>query len=253
MNLRLLLLILLIPLAARAESYETAVAAYEEGAYMEAVEAGKRLATADGLALAARSLLAYGGYHRDADHRRQVLNDAIAAAEAALKLAPDHVEANLQWAIALGYRARLDVSMGDARRARQRIEMALAHDPENPWANAALAGWHGEVRDTLGGFIAGAVMGASKKKCFRAFDRALALDPENPAIRFWYAHILLRFDRRDRTGRAQELLQAGIALAPRTTFEASLQALSAHVLAALQTKDKKTLKQALADTMPFST
>lgn len=252
MRLRLVIFALLIPVSAQAESYETAVAAYERGTYMEAVEAGKRLATADGLALAARSLLAYGGYHPDDAHRRQVLNDAIQAAEAALDRAPDHVEANLQWAIALGYRARLDVSMGDARRARQRIERALALEPDNPWANAALAGWHGEVRDTLGGFIAGAVMGASKKKCFRAFDRALALDPDNPAIHFWYAHIRLRFERRDRAGTARQLLEDGIALAPRTAFEASLQELSGQVLSALETGEKKTLKQALAATMPFA-
>ena len=102
-----------------------------------------------------------------------LINDALAAADAALALDPAHGEGRLQKAIALSLLTR-SMSLGEANRsgygpqARALAEAVLADDPSNHYALGFLAVWHVEVY-RRGGTIGAAVMGASLKTARRDY------------------------------------------------------------------------------------
>jgi tetratricopeptide (TPR) repeat protein len=225
--------------------------AFREGRFAEAQKLGEAAGDANGLALAARATLAIAAYQtRDRAQAERLIDEALADAKAARAQNPKHVEALLQQAIGVAYRAKLRQSPSQAREARKLMENALKLAPDNAFAWASLAGWHGEAVADLGGFVAGTVLGARKAEALRLYEEALRRDTASPTFPTFFAVTLLRLDR-DQTARARSLLQSALEKPARDGFEALMRQHAAQVLSALQSGDSKKTLALVKRLQPF--
>lgn len=103
------------------------------------------------------------------------ITQAIRGADAVLARDPGNHEAKLQRAIAIGYRGKLNRSRSDVAAARKGFEAAVAANPRDPEAHAALGGWHVSAVEELGSLIARTGLGARKAAGIASLDRAIAL------------------------------------------------------------------------------
>lgn len=251
LSLPFILLIVALTAPARAAGgLDAAERLYTQGDYNAAIAAGRGLATADGFGLAARAGLVMAGYLTSGEEQVRYLDAALDDAGQALARVPGHVEGHLQMAIALGYRARLTRSVEDVRQARVHVTAALDAAPDDPWANAALGGWHGEVVIEAGGFIGGLLFGASRRRAARAFQAALDRDPDNVALHVGYAGTLLRFGRSRYRDDAIALLTRARTLTPRTAFDRMMLDHAGRLLVAAQ-GNGEDMRVALAAITPF--
>ena len=206
---------------------------YAEGHYQDAMRAGEDSHTAEGLAIAARAALADAMTKPESclsclkraeeDARRSIALDG--------RLADGHV-----WlATSLGYEARLEgvVHAGwnnSPAQAKAQLDAALAADPSNPYALAALGGWNTEVVRVGGGFLAAKIYDASLEKGMALFDRAGRAAPHNVAIRYQIALSLAGFDQARYRARIEDELSAAIEGPPQTAYEKFVAARAQELL-----------------------
>jgi hypothetical protein len=226
---------------------------FRDGRFAEAAEVGVEEGTAASLLLAARALLADAAY-RTADKARALAlcERAGRIADAALARDPRSAAALLQKGIALGYAAKLQRSPGLAKQARKLVDAARAADPDDALAWAALGGWHGESVATLGGFVAGTVLGARRSEAVRAFETALAKDKGGSVVPAFYAFTLLALGADD-APRARRLLAAAVQATPRDGFETLLRRQAAQVLPLLERGDVAGARTMAKRLQPFGT
>lgn len=226
---------------------------FADGKYTAAIATGTRESTAKGLLYAGRARLQVASYSvADKAQAMTMIKAALADFDAALAKAPNDVDIQLNRAIAQGYIAKLDRSPSGAKAMRKALDAILARHPDNALAWAALGGWNGGAIATLGSFIAGTVIGASKKGMVQGFDKAMAFDPQNPAHPVYYALTLLDID----TGNAAQskaLLTRASPLPARDSFEGLLQEGGAKVLVLLNAGDIKGAQALARRSMPFGT
>lgn len=213
--------------AADAAPAEPAYAAYAAGDYAKAVELANRTGGAEDLALAARAVNAVSYFDGGRKSARRTADEAYEIAERAIRLDPKLPEAHLQAAIALALKgARMSpvraFFSGLAGKARQKIDVALSLDRENPWALSTSAAWRIEVARRGGGSL----YGADPKQGYDEFMKARALAPDNPTIAYECALRLLADGRAEWRADGLAALDAAIAASPSTKFEADVQALA---------------------------
>ena len=214
-----------------------AEAALAAGRFAEAALAGRTSPTAQGRIAGGRATSTLAAFNTaDKARARQMLLLAESDFAGALKLAPGNQEAILQQAITIGYRAKLEKAPGLAKQARAGIQAAIDKNPRDPLALAALGGWHGESVATLGSFIAGTALGAKKGEAIRYFERAMALNPQGPAVPTFYAFTLLALDA-DNAPKAKTLLARADKATAENGFDALLQHNARDVLALLAKGD----------------
>jgi hypothetical protein len=220
--------------AAEAAPAEPAYAAYAAGDYAKAVDLASRAGRAEDLALAARAINAVAYFDDGRKSARKSADEAFDIAEKAAALDPRLPEAHLQAAIALALKgARMSpvraFISGLAGKARERIDVALALDPESPWALSTSAAWRIEVARRGGGSL----YGADPKKGYEEFMKARALAPDNLTIAYECALRLIADGRAEWRGDGLAALDAALAAAPSTKFEADVQALARDFKAAI--------------------
>lgn len=228
---------------------------FDSGAYGEVVRQVEAAAEQDpgarALAIGARAQLMIARYYTPVEEQMQAIERGLALARRALAADPDSVEGHLQTAVALGLRARRTESMADVREGRRHIRAALEREPGNPWALAALGGWHGEVVTRAGGFFAGLFFGASRTEALEYFRRALDLDPRNIPLQSGFGRMLLRLDRNDYESLAREHLKTALSIEPGNHFARLNQRLSRLILDALEARDDAELERLLKSRRPL--
>ncbi len=213
------------PGAASAAAADAAYSAYAAGDYEKSVDLARRAGSAEDYALAARAMNAVAYFEDGRRSARRTAGDAFELAEKAIELNPALSEAHLQAAISLALKgARMSpvraFLSGLASKARDRIDAALALDPENPWALSTSAAWRIEVARRGGG----ALYGADPVAGHDEFMRARALAPDNIAISYECALRILADGRAEWRHDGLSSLEAAIAATPATKFEADVQA-----------------------------
>lgn len=235
----------LAALAAATPALADAAAAFRDGKWPAAITQGRAEATPASLVAAGRAQLAIAAYEtRDKAQALALVERAEKDFDAALAKNPRDIAAQMQKAVAIGYRAKLTKSPGLGKDARQRFEAVRAAHPENGLAWSAVGGWHGGAIATLGNFMASTVLGAKSAEIDRNFGQALKLEPNNPGFRTIYAMTLLDIDRNN-AAKAATILN-GVGTMPTSDgFDALLRAQGAQLAAALKAGDTKAA-QALA-------
>ncbi|WP_323762062.1 hypothetical protein [Maricaulis sp.] len=226
--IRAILFLCLLGTAPALADRDAAIAAYEQGAWELAAYEAQRLGTADGYALAAGALLARLMVEDVGDDRQALAERAVDLAEYALRLDEDNLEARLRLAGALGFRGRY-MSGWRAyltrlpQRGRRLLEEVVARQPDNAWALGMLGAWHLEVA-RRGGSRGLSALDASIETGMGFYSQAIALDPHNPAPRYFLALALAALDEPAYEGRIQELVDTARALPSRDAFEAAILA-----------------------------
>ena len=200
-----------------------AVDEFRAGNWAAAVRDGRAENSVESLVLAGRAQLSIAGYQTDSKDRALAL---VAAAEkdfdTALARAPGSVDAQLQKAIAIAYRAQLTRGIALAKETRRRFETIRAAHPDNSLVWGALGGWHGGAVATVGSFLAGTALGAKKTEMERCYAQALKLAPGLPSTRVFFAITLLDLDASN-ANRAAGLLKGLDNLPAQDGFEAMVK------------------------------
>lgn len=202
--------------------------AYGEGRWQAAAEAAQGEGDADGYAYAARALLAQLMVEPDHPDRAALVERAAGLAERALELDAANVEARIRLATALGYRGR---QMSNWRayfnrlpqRGKDLLDEAVAAEPDNAWARGLLGAWHLEIA-RRGGTRGLHMFGASIESGIAHYRAAIALDPGNPAPRYFMAIGLAALDDPAFLPLAREQVGIVLALPARDAFDAGIQA-----------------------------
>jgi tetratricopeptide (TPR) repeat protein len=248
MKIALPSLLLLFAMPANA----AAIDEFRAGNWAAAVRDGRAENNVGSLILAGRAQLSIAGYQTAA--KDQAL-DLVAAAErdfdAALARAPGNVEAQLQKAVAIAYRAQLMRSLGLAKEVRRRFEAITTAHPDNSLAWGALGGWHGGAVATVGSFLAGTALGAKKSEMERCYAQALRLAPGLPSTRVLFAITLLDLDAGN-AARAAGLLKGIEGLPAGDGFEAMLKRQGVELAAALARGDAKAAQATARRLKAFS-
>ena len=222
---------------AGAQSIEQARCAQAEGRFLEAAGLAQVADTSEGYALAANAVAIYGHYLAADDEKMGLFERAEELARRAIQRDPGNPEAHLQLAHALGRRAQLSGALkalneGYATKVREIVEEALRLDPDRATAHLILGAWHAEAVSS-GGFLAGMLYGANGKDAVAHFERALELAPQDMSVLFDYALGLLNLDADDRHGKARDLLQRMIDMAPQDAYQQIIQRVAVERMAAL--------------------
>ncbi|WP_303809908.1 hypothetical protein [Sandarakinorhabdus limnophila] len=200
-----------------------AVDEFRAGNWAAAVRDGRAENSVESLVLAGRAQLSIAGYQTDSKDRALAL---VAAAEkdfdTALARAPGSVDAQLQKAIAIAYRAQLTRGIALAKETRRRFETIRTAHPGNSLVWGALGGWHGGAVATVGSFLAGTALGAKKTEMERCYAQALKLAPGLPSTRVFFAITLLDLDASN-ANRAAGLLKGLDNLQAQDGFEAMVK------------------------------
>lgn len=228
-----------LALALAAPAHAGAEDSFREGRWTEATREGRAEATVESLIYAGRAGLWLAGYETRDKNRAEAL---IAAAEkdfdAALVKAPGNMDALLQKAAAIGYRAKLAKSPGLAKDCRDRFTAIRDKQPGNPLAWSAVASWHGGAVASLGGFMASAVLGAKASEFEAGYARVFRLAPRNPAYRTLYAIGLLDLTPKN-AAKAATALKGIETLPAEDAFERALRNQGVQLAAALAAGDAK--------------
>ncbi len=239
--------LLLVPTAA----FASATSLFHDGRFAEAAGVGRAEGTTASLVIAGRATLIVASFDTtDRDRAKTLVDQADHDFDAALALAPDNLEAQLQKATAVGYRAKLSKSPGLGKETRARMEAVLARDPSNGLAWASLGGWHAGAVATIGKFLAGTVLGANIKVAITDFDTAIAKDPKNPVHPAFYGLTLLDLGP-DNAPRALQVLQMAARDPARDAYEGLLKKAVAQVIPLLTSGDVKGAQAMARKLLPF--
>jgi len=226
---------LMLLLAAPASA--AAVDEFRAGNWAATVRDGRAENSVESLVLAGRAQLSIAGYQTTDKDRALAL---VAAAEkdfdAALARAPTNVDAQLQKAVAIAYRAQLTRGIALAKDTRRRFEAIRTAHPDNSLVWGALGGWHGGAVATVGSFLAGTALGAKKSEMERCYAQALKLAPGLPSTRVFFAITLLDLDAGN-SARAAGLLKGLENLPAQDGFEAMLKRQGLELAAVLAKGD----------------
>ena len=137
-------------------------------------------------------------------------------------------ESYVYLAAALGHEARI-VGMIGARLAnypeqtKDALDTAYRIRPNFGWTLAALGGWNIEVTRSGGRWLADAIYDASFGKGVGYFQRAIAADPGNLAIRFQFALALASYDLDAERGTVARELAAAANGTPASAYDAAIK------------------------------
>ncbi|HEY8949699.1 MAG TPA: hypothetical protein VIM56_12500 [Rhizomicrobium sp.] len=170
---------------------------YEQGKYDDAIAAGIAQRNSAGYAIAARAELA-AEVMRDT-RCLECIERAEDDARKAIAADPSNPDGHVFLAVALGRKGRLVsaltvISQGYATQAKAELDAALAADPGNAFAWAALGGWNIEIVHKGGPRLAKMIYGATREQGAAAFDKAFALAPGNVGLRYQYALTLSSYN-----------------------------------------------------------
>ena len=230
---------LLLGLALSGPALADANTSFQGGKWSAAIAQGRAEATAASLILSGRAQLVVAAYQTtDKTQALALVQRAETDFDAALAKAPGNVDALLQKAVTIGYRAQLTKAPGLAKDAKARFEAVRAAHPDNAVAWSAIGGWNGGAIATLGSFMAGVALGAKSSEVDVNFAQALKLAPKTPSIRSIYAMVLLSIDKKN-SAKAGAVLDGMGTLPARDGFEALLQAQGVQLAASIKTGDAK--------------
>lgn len=254
-RLRVMALMLCMGLIAPAQSYAAAIAdaqsEFTQGHFLDAASLARAVQTASGDALASRSTLVYAELLAPNTQRAALITQAEADARRAIARDGDNPEGHLYLAIALGFRARLEGRMaahfmGLGKEANLHILLAQKLAPNDAWGHAVMGGWNLEIC-LRGGLLGRSIYHASTSRGVAEYERALELDPKNPAIIFQYAAQLLALNGASSEAKVAALLHRLDGVTPEDALGRLGIARTQKLALLLQQQNRAALARYIAD------
>jgi tetratricopeptide (TPR) repeat protein len=237
LNFCAMLFALLLASSARAGS--AALTLYRQGEYERAIAAASAENSADGFALAARAAMAEAMMRSPC---LECLKRAEDFARKSISTNPDLADGHVYLATSLGYQARIIGAVrarlgGYPEEAKHNLDKALASDPKNAWALAALGGWNIEIERGGGVYLARWLYGASLTAGQKYFEAAFKSAPDNLVLRYQYALSLAGLDIDEWASLVSEELTRAVSATPQTAYEKFAQGRARELLTALNKND----------------
>ena len=179
-----------------------------------------------------------------------LVSQAIVASDKILAARPGDREATLQRGIAIGYRAKLTRSRGDARTSLGIFERLAAQNPRDAEAQMVIAGWHLDAIDQLGGTIARTMLGAKSKAGEAALARAVTLGGDRAFYPGLAAMMQIRKDPKD-VALARRWAEAAMAAKTPTALDAHMKRAAAAILPSLRDNNGKAAAALAQTLLPF--
>jgi len=181
---------------ALAAALQDAWRAFHRGDFKAAFDAGQALGPV-GASVAVKALGIHATYLVE-DEAEQLARYEQAAkiAEAALKALPDEANSHYRHAFALGrYSQGLSIAKalkaGIAGKVRNALDATLELAPKHAEAHTAMALYHAEIIDKIGGMIGGLTYGAKAADAEKHIKTALKLTPDSPIAHIEHGNVLL--------------------------------------------------------------
>lgn len=179
-----------------------------------------------------------------------LVGQALAESDRILAGRPGDREALLQRAVAIGYRAKLTRSRGDARTSLSLFEALAARDPRDAEAQMVIAGWHLDAIDQLGGFVARTMLGAKAATGEAALARAVALDGKRAFFTGLAAMMQIRLKHGD-IARSRAWAEAAATGATPTPLDLLMKRGAVAILPALRANDGPAAAAIARKLLPF--
>jgi tetratricopeptide (TPR) repeat protein len=232
------------PFAAAAT--QTPLDFYLAGQFSQAEAAGIAQNDSGGFAIAARAALA-DDMMRD-EPCLDCLKRAEELARRAIAADPQLPEGHIYLAAAVGYQAHIigniaAQSKGYADEARRELEAALAADPSNPWALAAMGSWHIQITRSAGVTLARWLFGARFDTGQDYYAKAFAAAPGNLVIHYQYALELAAYDLPAYQKDVESELGRVAAGTPNSTYETFVRARARELLDTLRRGDAPAVQR----------
>ena len=198
--------------------------AFHAGDFEQAVTLGLD-AGVDGYAVAHKASCIYATYLEKNDKKKLAMFEEVAErCERQQAEQPDNPAAWYWQAYALGRYAQgisivKALAQGIAPKVRASLDKAIKLAPAHADAHIALGTFHTEIIGSVGAMIGGLTYGAKKDEAYKAFNKALALNPDSAIGRIEYANALVTLDGKKKMHDAVKLYEQAAAVEPQDAME----------------------------------
>ncbi|WP_408953443.1 hypothetical protein [Lysobacter sp. Hz 25] len=181
---------------ALAAALQDAWRAFHRGDFKAAFDAGQALGPV-GASVAVKAMGIHATYLVDDDAEKlQRFEQAAKLAETAIKALPEDANSHYRHAFALGrYSQGLSIAKalkaGIAGKVRSALETALELSPKHAEAHTAMALYHAEIINKIGGMIGGLTYGAKAAEAEKHIKAAVKLTPDSPIAHIEYGNVLM--------------------------------------------------------------
>lgn len=181
---------------ALAQALQDAWRAFHRGDFKAAFDAGEKLG-AVGASVAVKALGIHATYLvEDEAEQLKRYQQAAKVAEAAVAALPDEANSHYRHAFALGrYSQGLSIAKalkdGIAGKVRTALDATLELEPKHAEAHTAMALYHAEIIDKIGGMIGGLTYGAKASEAEKHIKTALKLTPDSPIAHIEHGNVLM--------------------------------------------------------------
>ncbi len=167
----------------------------------------------------------YATYLEKSDKKKIALFEEVAErCERQQAEQPDNAAGYYWHAYALGRYAQgisivKALAQGIAPKVRHSLDKTIALAPKHADAHIALGAFHAEIINSVGAMIGGLTYGVKKEEGFKAFKKAIELNPDTAIGRIEYANALVTLDGKKKMDEAVKLYEAAAAVDPQDAME----------------------------------
>ncbi|MEH6421633.1 hypothetical protein [Pseudomonas sp. CGJS7] len=210
---------------ALAAALQDAWRAFHRGDFKAAFDAGQALGPV-GASVAVKALGIHATYLVD-DEAEQLkrYEQAAKIAETAVAALPDEANSHYRHAFALGrYSQGLSIAKalkaGIAGKVRGALDATLELEPKHAEAHTAMALYHAEIINKIGGMIGGLTYGAKAADAEKHIKNALKLTPDSPIAHIEHGNVLILLHGEKQEDAAAAAYEKAAKLKPLDAMEA---------------------------------
>ena len=198
--------------------------AFHEGDFEKAAKLGLDVGV-DGYAVAHKATCMYATYLEKNEKRKIALFEEVAErCERQQAEQPDNAAGYYWHAYALGRYAQgisivKALSQGIAPKVRASLDKAIKLAPKHSDAHIALGACHAEIINSVGAMIGGLTYGVKKEEGYKAFMKALELNPDSAIGRIEFANAMVTLDGKKKMDEAVKMYEEAAAVDPQDAME----------------------------------
>lgn len=181
---------------ALAQALQEAWRAFHRGDFKAAFDAGEKLGPV-GASVAVKALGIHATYLvQDEAEQLKRYQQAAKLGEDAVAALPEEANSHYRYAFALGrYSQGLSIAKalkdGIAGKVRAALDATLEREPKHAEAHTAMALYHAEIINKIGGMIGGLTYGAKAGESEKHIKTALKLTPDSPIAHIEHGNVLM--------------------------------------------------------------
>ncbi|MBC7685050.1 MAG: hypothetical protein H7176_07460 [Bdellovibrionales bacterium] len=191
--------------------------AFHAGEFEKASKLGLAVGV-DGYAVAHKSACMHATYLEKSDKKKIAMFEEVAErCERQQAEQPDNAAGYYWHAYALGRYAQgisivKALAQGIAPKVRASLDKTIALSPKHADAHIALGAFHAEIIGSVGAMIGGLTYGVKKEEGYKAFKKAIELNPDTAIGRVEYANAMVTLEGKKKMDEAVKLYEQAAAM-----------------------------------------